>query len=414
MVASLLVIPVAGAPSPADAQGVQRIAAVVNDEAISVYDLLARLKMVILTSGLPDNEQTRNQLAPQVLRGLIDERLQIQEAKRLNIGVTQEEVQASLRRLEAQANMPENSIQDVLARGGIPFSTMEAQVAAQVAWTKVVSSVLRPTVSVGEEEVDEFIESARQSIGQDLYRIAEIYMAVDDPASETTVRERANALVEEVRNGASFPILARQFSESASAASNGDLGWLRRDQIPADLRQTVLSMESNTVSDPIRTSDGYYIVLLIQRRASSQEAPEETVSLQQISQPTGAGATAADKQAQADLFQTVAEVADGCNDFAQLGREMGAQVAQRLNNLKLSDLSDAIRGVIGGLQAGQVSRPIIQDQGVTIFMVCGRGNSSNLPSEDQAKAQLINQKLDLLARRYLRDLRNAAFVDLRV
>jgi len=402
------------AAAPASAQNVQRIAAVVNDDAISLYDLVARLQMIILTSGVPDSRETRNRLAPQVLRVLIDEKLQMQEAERLSVGVESDEVDTALRTLEGQLNLPQGGIRRVLQQANIPASTIEHQIRAQLAWSKVVALRLRPTVRIGDDEIDDRLVEIRESLGKPQYRAGEIYLSVDTPAAETEIRDRARQLVEEIRGGGNFQALARQFSESAAAASGGDLGWISTDQIPAELASVLVTLGQGEVSDPIRTTDGFYILYVAGRREASTFESVPRVTLQQISLDFGPGMTAEDRQSQYDLAQTVGGVVSGCDDLATVGREMGARVSQRVADLNMSDLAPPIQNAIAGLAEGTASEPIVQERGVLVMMVCDHSGGDGLPSREEVERTLLAEKLDLLARRYLRDLRNSAFVDLRV
>jgi len=398
----------------AQAQNVQRIAAVVNDDAISVYDLLARLRMVILTSNLPDTKETRNSIAPRVLRTLIDERLQLQEARKLSIGIEDSEVASSIQSLEGQLGMPEDGIKKILADAGIPYLTLEDQIRAQIAWSKVVRLRLRPTVQVGRGEIETFLTNVKENLGKPEYRVGEIFLAVDNPTNEVAVRDRARQLAEEIRAGANFQALARQFSESASAATGGDIGWVRPDQLQPELAEAVRTQENGQLSDPIRGIAGYHLIILGGQRNEELPEPVETVTLQQISLPFGAGATDADRQAQVELARTVADVVTGCEDLESVGREMGARVSQRLADLKVPDLAPAMRDAITGLPESQASRPIEQERDVAVLMVCERKRDTGLPSDAEVINTLAAEKLNLLARRYMRDIRNSAFLDVRV
>jgi peptidyl-prolyl cis-trans isomerase SurA len=398
----------------AQAQNVQRIAAIVNDDAISVYDLLARLRMVILTSNLPDTKEARNSIAPRVLRSLIDERLQLQEARKLSIGVDDSEVAASIQSLETDIGVPEGGIKRILGDAGIPFLTLEDQVRAQIAWSKVVRLRLRPTVQVGQGEIETYLTNLRENLGKPEYRVGEIFLAVDNPSNEVAVRDRARQLAEEIRAGATFQALARQFSESASAAAGGDAGWVRPDQLQPELAAAVKTLEEGQLSDPIRSIAGYHLIIVGGQRNEELPEPVETVTLQQISLPYGAGASDADRQAQIGLAQTVGDVVTGCDDLEAAGREMGARVSQRLADLKVSDLAPAMSNAIAGLPEEQASRPIEQERDVVVVMVCERRLDTGLPSDAEVVNRLAREKLNLLARRYMRDIRNSAFLDVRV
>jgi peptidyl-prolyl cis-trans isomerase SurA len=395
-------------------QNVQRIAAVVNDDAISVYDLLARLRMILLTTNLPDDAETRNRLAPQVLRSLIDERLQYQEAERLNIAVDHSEIEDAIRQLEGQLKVPEGGVARILAQANIPISTLHDQIRAQLAWRKVVQVRLSPNVQIGEEEIDTYLDDLKANLGKPQYRIGEIFLGVDKPANDVAVRDRARQLTTEIRSGASFPALARQFSESTTAAAGGDIGWVRLDQLQPELAEVVTLLKPGEVSDPVRTTEGYHILAIAGERNDKPPDPVVTVTLQQISLPFGVAASPADREAQIDLAGQVSEIVSGCDDLESAGREMGAQVSQRLADMKVDDLAPQIRQAVAGLPVNKPTRPIEQERAVVVAMVCERSDGTGLPSRSEVTKELANRKLNLLARRYMRDLRSSAFVDVRV
>ncbi|MGH6718381.1 MAG: SurA N-terminal domain-containing protein, partial [Alphaproteobacteria bacterium] len=218
------------------AQDAQRIAAVVNDEIISTFDLAARVELVVRTTGLPDNPETRDRIRPQVLRTLIDERLELQEAARLGIEISESDVEGALRFLERQNRIPEGTMLEALAARGVAPETLTAQVEAQLKWSRIVQARLRLTLTIADAEVDELIARLEASRGKPEFRLAEIYLAADDPAREAEVVAVARRLMEDIQGGADFGALARQVSQAASAASGGDLGWTVEDQLADEVR----------------------------------------------------------------------------------------------------------------------------------------------------------------------------------
>jgi len=158
-----------------------RIAAVVNDDVISVNDLDARIRLVLLSSQLPDNPQVRQRVTPQVLRSLIDERLELQEAKRFNVTVSDQDVNRAFERLEQQNNMPKGALEQLLTQRGIPRSTMVTQITATLAWSKLVDGRLSPNVSVSDEEVNEAMVRIKESVGKPQSRVG----------SRSTIRPRS-------------------------------------------------------------------------------------------------------------------------------------------------------------------------------------------------------------------------------
>src|SRR5260370_29237211 len=133
------------AQPPAEPVPETRIAAVVNDEVISVADLRSRLRMVMLSSNLKDSPETQQRVAAQVLRTIVDEKLQLQEAKRQNVTATDEEINKALAQIEKQNNMQTGQLDQVLKARGIERSALVDQLTASIVWSKLVRRLVSQT-----------------------------------------------------------------------------------------------------------------------------------------------------------------------------------------------------------------------------------------------------------------------------
>lgn len=410
------ILGLAAAAPGAPAQDVLRIAAIVNDEVISVLDLQARIKFAVESSGLTDTPETRQRLKDQVLRGLIDERLRMQEAERLNISVTQGEMKRAIAGIEKQNNVPAGGLDIFLASRGIERFTMDAQIRATIAWQKLVRRRLQPRVEIGDDEVDEALARFKANQGTPEVHVAEIFLSVDSPEQEDQVRQVAERLVEQLRGGAVFAALARQFSQSASAAVGGDLGWIQQGQLDEALDIALKDMKVGTVGAPVRTFGGYHILLLLDRRSLLGAEPAEVeVRLSQIVLPLQPDAPEAEAEAQRSLANSIAATAEDCADFSRLGKMSASEMSGALGKVKIGDLPPALGKIVLGLEVNQVSPPIRHENGLMLLMVCDRTDPpAQLPAPEAVKEQLMLQRVDLLARRYMRDLRNQAFLDIRV
>jgi peptidyl-prolyl cis-trans isomerase SurA len=402
--------------SPAAAQPLQRIAAVVNDEVISLFDLENRTRLVIATSGLLDNGETRGRLQGQIMRSLIDERLQMQEANRLNVSVSESDVEGAIQRIEQANRMPRGGLVAALREASIDRSAIETQIKAAIGWQKVANRRLRPTLQVGEDEIDEVLERITASKGAVEYQLAEIFLSVETPEQEDEVRQNAENLVEQMRRGTAFAAIAQQFSQSASAQSGGDIGWVERSQIEDEIVSILDQMPVGRSTLPIRNASGFYLYLLRDRRVLAAPSPDDaTVTLAQLVIAIDADATAAEIAAQKDLAQTVQESVAGCEDLQRAAQELGAPPVDPTPDLRVGDLNPAIRPVMANLKVGDAAAPMQTDAGFAIVMVCARQEAkSNLPGRNDIAENLTRQRLDLMSRRYLRDLRRAAFIDVRV
>jgi peptidyl-prolyl cis-trans isomerase SurA len=411
VIAALSCLLLAGHPAGAQ----QRIVAVVNDDVITAQDLNDRLQLVTLSSGIPDSEQARSRLAPQVLRSLIEETLQLQEAERLDITVEDAEIQRALANIAERNRMSVEAMQRFFAQKGINLATLLDQVRAQIAWVKVVNRQIVPRVTVTVDQLDMAVEEARRNEGEPEYLLSEIVLPVDSPAQAQVVAQDAARLVQTLREGASFESLARQVSAAASAENAGDVGWIRGSAIPPELRDTLESMRVGEISDPISSPVGYYIFLLRDRRlsqAADASGGDIEVDLAQILFPVDGGATLDAMRGQAAQLR---DRLGDCTAMADAAAELNAPQSGRLGWLRLADLPPGLRQAASSLPVGQVSAPVEGPSGIHLLMVCDRHNpAAETPQRDQIAQQLQGERVDRLARRYLRDLRKDAFVEVRL
>jgi peptidyl-prolyl cis-trans isomerase SurA len=139
------------------------------------------------------------------------------------------------------------------------------------------------------------------------------------------------------------------------------------------------------------------------------------VTLAQLILPLEADLGPSEVEAQKELAQTVRESVKGCDDLKRAATELHVEFAEPTSNLRIGDLNPAIRPTVTDLKVGEASAPIQTDSGVTLMMVCDRKEAaSTMPNREDLGDNLTRQRLDLVARRYLRDLRRQAFIDIRV
>ena len=410
---ALLVL--AGLAPPAAAQEVVRIAAVVNDDVISVYDLSARLRLILVSTRLPDTPQNRRRLTAQVLRSLIDEKLQLQEAKRLNIAIDTAEIERALGQVEKRNNIPAGQLSGFLGRAGVAVDTLIHQVRSAIAWNKVLNRESRKITQIGADEIDEALAEIEANRGRPQSQVSEIFLSVDRPEQEEDIGTIASRLVEQIRKGANFGALARQLSQSATAAVEGDIGWVQEGQLVTELDVELKRMRVGEVSEPIRTTAGFHILYLRDRRVLDEVSDDEaTIELEHLFIPLPPDARQDDHNATIALADTVAETVATCADLKAVREDSNAPQFPLPGSLKVKDLAPRLREPISALSVGQTGAPLVIANGVLLFMVCSRTDPPGLANREEIGRTLVNQRRDTLARRYMRDLRRAAFVDLRV
>jgi peptidyl-prolyl cis-trans isomerase SurA len=413
---TLLVPGLLGTPA---ALAQQRIAAVVNNDVVSVQDLEDRLDLVMYTSGVGDTPQARQGLMPQVLRGLVEEALQLQEAERLGITISDGEMDEALANIAERNNMTPDGLRSLLADAGVKFATLLEQIRAQIAWVKIVNRQVRPRVNVTVDQLDLAVQEARLNERQQEYLLSEIVLPVDNPNQEDTVAADARRMIEAVRNGGSFESLARQVSAAASAGQGGDLGWLRSAAIPPELLSALEQLDPGEVSAPLRSPVGYHIFWLRDRRLAPPQLTggneQSEVALSQILFPfdEAEGAAAAPRLRQQALALSP-QLAD-CITMNQFATERQLPASGDLGWVRIGDLPSQFAQVLVDLPVGQLTEPLQGPAGIHLIMVCDRrGAVQSVPQRDEIADRLDSEQLDRLARRYLRDLRKQAFVDIRI
>ena len=397
-------------------QGVQRIAAVVNDEVVSILDLQARMHVVIASSGIRPSHKTQNRLKRQVLRTLIDEKLQLQEAKKRNISVSKRNIQRAMAVLEKQNNLRPGQFTAFIRARGLPKTAVFARLRAQISWSKLIRRRLLPRITIGDEEVEEVIKNLKQRKGQIEYRISELFLPVDNADQESGIKKTAQRLTEELKTGANFAAVARQFSGAASASTGGDLGWLQESVLSDELALTVPKMKQGEILGPVRTPSGFQIYRLVKKRKILEPmADKAIVDLRRIKLPLGDKPSQEDVQIQMDLAKLLSKNIEGCDDMLPMAKQVKASGNVLLGKMEIGKLGKPLRGIIRHLELGKASRPIRTPSGISIFMVCNKSlPKTKLPTAQKIRARLKRERLSVLIRRYMRDLRSAAVVDIRV
>lgn len=259
----------------ADSSPVCRIAAVVNKSIITQADLMNRLRFVALTSGLEPNVQNLEKIKPQMLRMMIDEKLQLAAGEEAKIPISDTDVQDAIKRLEEVNGMPKGYIAQLMTDNHIPLKTLEDQVKANLIWVEYVREKYSPTLQIAEAEVERELAMHKEKETKTQYHLAEIVLPFEDAEQEERAKNDLSRLIEELQKGAQFSALAQQFSQSGTASLGGDMGWLTEDQLMPDIKEVVAHMEPGQLSQPIRTPQAYTIIGYIEKKLPEAQKTAE-------------------------------------------------------------------------------------------------------------------------------------------
>lgn len=397
------------------AQEVQHISAIVNDEVVSGYDVEVRLQMVLASSRLANSPENRRRMRPQVIRLLVDEKLQVQEARRLGVKLTAEEIERAVGLMAKQNNVPLEGLERKLASQNINFGTVLARLRADLAWRRLIRGRFIRSIQISEEEIDEVILRLNANKGKPEHLISEIFLAVTSPDEEDEVFRNARRFKDEIARGAVFEGVARQFSQATTSSQGGAVGWVQPGQVAVEIQAVLNTMEIGAVSDPIRAEGGVYLIKLQDRRKILVDAPfDAVVALMQIRLPLTAGASAEAIESERRRAAAIAGSVNGCEQFAVAAEKLGTEGSGDLGKIRIGDLPADIRNAIVDLEVGRASGPVQRPSGIHVLMVCDRtAKRSRIPDRQEVRNGLVNQRLALMARRYLRDLRRDATIELR-
>ena len=392
----------------------RRATAVVNGDIVTGTDVDQRLALIVAANGNKVAPEETARLRLQVLRNLIDETLEIQEAKTAEITIDDAEVNETFTRV-AQENFHQTvpALDAYLAKIGSSSASLKRQIRGELAWQRVLRRNVQPFVNVSEVEVRELLDRMKASKGTEEYRLGEIYLSAT-PESRTQVAENARQIMAQLKQGGSFVAYARQYSEASTAAVGGDLGWIRLAQLPTELATAARGIGTGQFAGPIELRGGYSIIYLIDKRQVLTADPRDAVlALKQISLNLPANTSDAEATRRADELAEVVKTAHGCGGIDAAAGKIGAQVVAN-DAVRARDLPPALQQTLLALSLGEATQPFgSQKDGVRVLMLCGRDDpkAASGPSFDELMAQMQDDRVNKRAQMYLRDLRRDAIIE---
>ncbi|MGE0421409.1 MAG: peptidylprolyl isomerase [Reyranellaceae bacterium] len=400
------------------AQESYRIIASVNSQGITQYELAQRVKLTMLSSRIADTPTNRAAVQRQVLRQMIDERIQLDEAQRSQIRVSPTEIKERVQQLEQANNMPPGGVEQALRGSGIPLSVLTSQIEASIAWNKLVRRKVRGQIDVTDGEIDEAMNQIRRNVGKSENHVAEIFLAVDRPDQADEVLRNAQRILEQIRVGTPFSVMAQQFSQSASAAQGGDLGWILPGQFEPALEAAVAKLQPGRVTgQPIRSAAGWHILALINRRTfgapGSVNAAEIRVNVVQLLLPLPPNASQDEIARGTAEAQKIMGLVTKCDDLRAAAARTRGATASAVDKLRVGSLPANVAQQIASTPVGRALGPFAIQGSIQILSVCSKEGDGGLPSRDAIQQQILSSKLEAAARRYMRDLRRTAIVDIR-
>jgi peptidyl-prolyl cis-trans isomerase SurA len=411
-------------PNPDDADGV---AATVNDESISDYELRQRVALFVATSGLNPSAEDMKRIRTQMLEKLEDEKIQLQEAVKKNITVSPVEVDRTVNQLLTQNHMSMDQLGKMLGQAGASILALKSQITAQIAWQKTVQQEYSDRVNISQSQIDAEVQRYADGANKPHFLVAEIFLPVSSPEQDANVLKDAQNIEKQIHDGAQFQAVAHQFSQNPAAAQGGSIGWVHEGQLSAELNSALMQMKPGDVTSPIRAAGGYYILDLQARQeplgtkiAATPTAatnPDGTLTLSRLLLPLGSNPTKEIVQSAMQAASQIHQAYTSCEQLKEIADKMRGSVFMDLGSMKASDLSPEIQKALADTPPGETTQPLISDAGVELIARCDKKvevqTAYQMPTRQQVESQLFDQQISAMAQRYMRDLKRDADVEVR-
>ncbi|MBJ7485648.1 peptidylprolyl isomerase [Brevundimonas sp.] len=397
--------------APPQFQLSEGIIATVNDQIITSFDLRQRMLMIIAMSQVQPTEENIPAIQQQALNALIEERLQVQEiAKYPDLTITDAEVDEEVARMAEDAGTTPANYMQFLEQGGIRARNMREQLRTEIGWRALVGGRFNNRAKVSRAAVDQAMRQVTEAASKPQYLIGEIYIEAARVGGQQAAATGAEQLVQQMVAGAPFQAVARQFSAAPSAPRGGDAGWVVQGTVQPALQVALDQLEVGQLSRPIPVEGGVYIIYMRDKRSG---AATSLVTLKQIMIEAPETASPADVAAATARLEALRPQLTCDTMLARATSEQGL-LGSDLGEADVANLAPQFQQVARTAEVGTVSTPVRTPLGVHLVAVCGRRvGGADAPTYQQVEGRLQNQNLAMLARRYIRDLRADALIELK-
>jgi len=422
--ASTQTAPAAGTLNPAAEEAPQRapaaapqfrmsdgIIATVNDRIITGFDLRQRMLVLMAMTQVQPTEENIGAIQQQALNDLIEQHLQAAElAKFEQLKISDAEVDQEIAGMAREAGTTPASYMTFLEQGGIRPQAFREQLRTEIGWRELVGGRFRDRAKVTRTQVDQAMRQLTESATKPQYLVGEIYIEASRVGGMQEAVNGARQLVQQMVQGAPFMAVARQFSAAPSAARGGDAGWVVQGSVQPALQQAMETLEVGQLSNPIPVDGGVYILYMRDKRSG---AATSLVQMKQVMVELPETASEAEVAAATQRLESIRSGLT-CDNILERARSEQGLLGADLGESDVANLLPQFQQVARSADVGSVSSVVRSPLGVHLLAVCGRRlGGPEAPSAQQVEARLQNQNYAMLGRRYLRDLRADALIEIK-
>tara|TARA_Y100000590_G_C15736333_1_gene1018641 strand:+ start:2218 stop:3489 length:1272 start_codon:yes stop_codon:yes gene_type:complete len=402
------------AQSNSEAINLLSIVAIVNDEPITMMDLDARIRLIIISSNLPNNLETRKNLSGQVLQSLISERLQHQEAKKLGIRVTNQEVENNIKFIEKQNNMPENQLIETLFKNGVPKSALPIRLKSNLIMQKLLQNIIRPKVVINNNEVNNEYNNLLANNGKMEYKFSEISFNFSNLSKKEDIILIAKQIRKKIIEENNFHVIGKRIQENGTGIYKNN-NWKLTNKINKDIYLQIETMEKDEISELVLTNTGVSIIKIDEKREFKIPELSQTVSdIAFISTDLPINKNKIDLFIE-DIKNKTKNI-KSCDEMTELSKIYGNKRGKYLGKILLKNLPKYFIEELKNLNVNQPSKPIVADDGIYVTMICNYNKDLNqeYALKEMIKDNIRNRSTTILKERYLLDLNRKALIDVRI
>lgn len=403
------------------AELVDKIAAIVEEDVILEGELQREMAMVEARM-----KESKAQLPPetvlrrQVLEKLIMDRLQQQLAERSGVTVSEEMLNNAAADIAQRNNMSLEDFRTELENSGMSYKAFLEGVRNEIIINQVRAKEIGARVKVSDSEVEHYIET-QGSAGDEAmqYHLGHILIALKEGASSAEIQKaekKASDLVKKLRAGQDFAQTAISESEDSNALKGGDLGWRTLNDIPSQLADGVKKMRLNEVSDPIRSSSGYHIIKLLDKKSDMDNHVITTTKVRHILIKTNE--LIDDSEARRRLLELKKRITDG-DDFATLAKSHSDDKGSAIKGGDLGwvepgSLVKPFEDAMNRLTVNELSEPVQSQFGWHLIQVLDRKEKDNASEhrKNLVREAIRKRKIEEETELWLRRLRDEAYVEI--
>ena len=401
---------------------IDRVIAVVNDEAITQYELDDAKRIVVQQLKQQNVQQpAADVLDKQVLERLITERALLQHAKDSGVKVDDSQVERAIQRIAEDNKLTLDGLRQALARDGITYIRYREDVRSEIIMQRLREREVDSRIMVSDAEVENYLATTKAQLGGEAeYRLAHILVLVPEQASAEQIeakRRRAEEALKNIRDGADFGQVAAGFSDASDALSGGNLGWRPGARLPTVFAEPVRAMKAGDVSPVLRSAAGFHIVKLIDRRSHNDQSLVDQTHVRHILIRVNEITSEADAKAKIDRLKDRLEGGAKFEDMAKLNSEDASSAkGGDLGWLNPGDTVPVFEEAMSKLAVNQVSAPVRSPFGWHLIEVLGRRKQDISADRERMQAQLAirQRKSDEAFQDWVRQTRDRAYVEVRL